>query len=85
MHLRALARFTNGEQTYAPGDEFHVPDALGAYLVRCSPESFETVSAEPAAAPSIEQRMDAISTETATGLTATDRRMRGGAKRGGKD
>lgn len=72
---------TGGEWPAGKADV--VSDELAAYLLRDSPSSFELVQAkpEPSETVSDEPGLDAISTETATGLTVPDRRARGGRRR----
>ena len=45
MKLLCLSRFSDGERSYAAGQEFEIEDEVGAYLQRCSPESFVAGSA----------------------------------------
>ena len=73
---------------YKPGQDVNVPDSQAAYLLRISPASFENpadiAAAKTQPIPADVVADDAMNTETATGVVATDRRARGGRKRTAK-
>lgn len=70
MKLTCTSAYRTQSVVYTVGQIIEVKDEEGELLLRDSPGSFE-----------IEQ-VKAISTETATGVKAPDRRLRGGNKRG---
>ena len=85
MRLTCISSFRAGPVSYEVGQAIDVSDEEGAYLLRCSPSSFRTGGTDRTAevrkqAPD-EPDTSAMSTETQTGITAPDRRARGGAKR----
>jgi hypothetical protein len=80
MKLKCVSSFSNHEHSFEAGQEVNVSDEEAALLLRCSRESFNIPTPEkpePAPVPDT----SAMSTETQTGLTAPDRRARGGRKR----
>ena len=93
MRLICVSRF-RGEgpdgflHDYKAGQEINVTDSRGEYLLRKSPAAFddpariaaEKVAKVKAEAPD-EPDVSAMSTETATGIVAPDRRARGGGVR----
>lgn len=75
MKLRCLESYVSKHGNHQKGAVVEVPESIGAWLLRDSPGSWESVEdAQPKAAAR-------RSEETATGLAAPDRRMRGGGKR----
>lgn len=70
---------------YKEGQEINVPDRVGAHLLRTCPAAFADPSVRVAKAKAEapdEADVAAMSTETATGIVAPDRRARGGKVRG---
>lgn len=90
MIIKCVGRYRTQSRAYEPGDELHVSDDEGEFLLRDAPTSFARVDEVPAsetageaatAAAAAEPDLTAMSTETATGIVAPDRRARGGKKR----
>jgi hypothetical protein len=69
--LRVLGRYRAGETAYVPGQELHLSDALGEFLLRDSPGTFVRVDGDAV--------LEAV--VTAAGFAAVDRRGRGGLRR----
>ncbi len=81
MRLVCLSRYRSALGDYSEGQDVDVTDDVAGLLLRDSPGSFKIPTPdkpEPVAEPLTEA---AMSTETQTGLTAPDRRARGGRKR----
>ena len=84
MRLICTGRYRSGLGDYEEGQDVDVTDDVAGLLLRDSPGSFKIPtpdkpeSVEPVEEPLTEA---AMSTETQTGLTAPDRRARGGKKR----
>ena len=51
-----ISRYRNGERRYEPGQEIHVSDDEGEYLLRDSPGSFTTDDVPRAEIPSVDRR-----------------------------
>lgn len=90
MILKCVGRYRTQNAEYAPGDDLHVSDEMGEFLLRDAPTSFVRVDEVPAsaatgdaatAAVAADPDLTAMSTETQTGLVVPDRRARGGRKR----
>ena len=93
--LKVVSRYSSGLGSFEPGQVLELTDEQAALLLRDSPGSFVAAGtavrpAPPAATSTPEPDEDeddtfdptgAMSTETATGLTAPDRRGRGGSRR----
>jgi hypothetical protein len=79
MKLRCIHPYRSWYGTFVPGDTIEGDDETLERLRRDSPGSFEVI--DPALAPDPPPDLDAMSTETATGLVTPDRRHRGGRKR----
>jgi hypothetical protein len=71
MQLECTSNYRNGTLSYEKGQDIHVTEAEGEWLLRDSPGSFREVKA-PAAEST---------TTTASDVEAVDRQMRGGRKR----
>ena len=67
-----VARGGDSTVEFAAGQEVDVSDVLGEFLLRDSPGTFRLVKSG---------NLEAVSTETQTGITAPDRRARGGQSR----
>ena len=76
--LRVLGRYRSGHGSFEPGQLLQLNDEQAEFLLRDSPSSFARVAA-PLSEP--EPDLSAMSTETASGLVAPDRRARGGRRR----
>lgn len=74
MKLRVIGRFRSDVDDFEVGQILSLPDEDGELFLRRSPSSFQRIDEPPA-------EVTAMSTETQTGLTAPDRRARGGRKR----
>ena len=88
MSLIGVSRFRaeDGDgnlHDYKPGQEINVTPKVEAYLLRCSPASFKEAKVEVKVKPPTPD-ISAMSTKTATGIVAPDRRARGGNKRAKK-
>lgn len=81
MKLRCVSPYTSALGTFVVGQVFDVADRIGGEICRSSPESFEEVRPEPPKPPEPTPQETAMSTETATGIVAPDRRARGGKLR----
>ena len=80
MQLNVHARYRTQAVSYAPGQVIDVTEAEAAHLMVDSPGTF-SVAGAPAREVPAEPDLGAMSTDTATGLTAPDRRQRGGLRR----
>ena len=81
MRLVCTGRYRSALGDYSEGQDVDVTDDVAGLLLRDSPGSFKIPTPdnpEPVGEPLTEA---AMSTETQTGLTAPDRRARGGRKR----
>jgi hypothetical protein len=79
MRLICVSRYRSGYGSYEPGQDVDVTEEVAGLLLRDSPGSFKIPTPDkPVEEPLTEA---AMSTETQTGLTAPDRRARGGRKR----
>ncbi len=81
MRLICTGRYRSGLGDYEEGQDVDVTDEVAGLLLSDSPGSFKIPTPdkpEPVEEPLTEA---AMSTETQTGLTAPDRRARGGRKR----
>ena len=78
MKLKVLSLYRSGAVRYETGATIDVRDDEGELLLRDSPGSFRIVA--PA---TVEAFVEAHSTPTDTGLTAPDRKLRGGKRRKG--
>ena len=84
MRLMAKSGYRSAWGEWPKGKTDEVSDEVGAFLLRDSPGTFEVLDGQEEQgreAEGIEERLNAMSTETQTGLTAPDRRARGGRKR----
>lgn len=88
MRIICISRFRcsnpdGGMFDFEPGQDVDVSEEMAGLLLRRSPGSFKVPTPEkPEPEPEPEPDLSAMSTETATGLVAPDRRARGGKKRG---
>ena len=81
MRLICTGRYRSSLGSYEPGQDVDVTEDVAGLLLRDSPDSFKIPAPDkpkPVEEPLTEQ---AMSTETETGLTAPDRRARGGRQR----
>lgn len=87
MQMQCVSDFANELGAWRAGEVVNVSPETAAYLARCSPDSWRIgleAPARPAAGdddPEKQERIDAMSTETASGLVAPDRMTRGGRQR----
>lgn len=87
MRLICISRFRgeadNGELfDFMPGQDINVTEDVAAHLLHRSASSFKIPEPDkPKPAPKEPDTTGAMSTETATGIVAPDRRARGGKKR----
>lgn len=89
MRITCIGRYRSSAGSYDPGQAVDVSDEMAEFLLRDSPTSFQRIEDASSDAPAeavvgdsaAEPDLSAMSTETATGFTAPDRRARGGSKR----
>ncbi len=84
MRLVCTGRYRSALGDYSEGQDVDVTDDVAGLLLRDSPGSFKIPTPEkPDNSDSVYSPLTeaAMSTETQTGLTAPDRRARGGRKR----
>lgn len=81
MQLRVEGRYRTQAVAYEAGQVIDVSAAEAAHLMADSPGTFSAVGMPASIVEDVPAEADAMSTETATGIVAPDRRMRGGKKR----
>lgn len=86
MKLVCVSAYSSSAGAFKKGQIIEDSDAKCEFLLRDSPSSFEVEGAPKVkeALPEIEPEtpdLSAMSTETATGVVAPDRRARGGGRR----
>ena len=84
MRLVCVSRYKSSLGSFVEGQDVDVNDELGGLLLRDSPGSFVPAVINPEPDPERvepEPDLSAMSTETETGITAPDRRARGGRRR----
>ena len=85
MRLICTGRYSSGLGAYVEGQDVDVTDDVAGLLLSDSPGSFKIPTPEKKLKLAVpEPKPDtsgAMSTETATGITAPDRRARGGRRR----
>ncbi len=81
MRLVCVSRYRSAYGEYEAGQDVDVTDDVAGLLLRDSPGSFKIPAPDKPKAVEPPLAETAMSTETATGLTAPDRRARGGRRR----
>lgn len=80
MQLKVNSRYRTQAVSYEAGQIIDASEAEAAHLMADSPGTFSALGI-PAPVVADVPDLSAMSTETATGIVAPDRRARGGAKR----
>lgn len=80
MQLKVNARYRTQDVSYEAGQIIDATEAEASHLMADSPDTFAPLGM-PAPDVADVPDLSAMSTETATGLIAPDRRARGGKKR----
>lgn len=81
MQLMVNARYRTQAISYEAGQIIDATEAEAAHLMADSPGTFSALGVTPSPVVADVPDLSAMSTETATGIVAPDRRARGGAKR----